>query len=367
MQIPKMKNRRNISSCVGASLVLIAILGACSDSSPGKAKKSAPLSTERPAVPPAKPLVPIFAGAKECLDRCSEVVFGKEDDQLPSKLPRNFKDFLGSDPVYANAFLDLVKQFPQNYWPLAIKGVAERETMDMEGWTGYIIKDGNDFVHIYVQAGYPQREWTPGPNRRPPGSLTVAVNHRTKAMAVVFNGQEDLSEYRFVGDEALLSVVSAYMAAHDAETERAYLVSQTQQAAPTVFPVPEAKKPDVTRRLTYLNGLINNREIFNARSAYAAGDDSRRTPPEKQWWSPDSSFTSCFETGGPAAKLEEFIGFTDKPTTKDFRDGSGNLYKVEVLNYEGGGRERVWFYYRTKAKCETEQVNATKNLADKYR
>ena len=61
------------------------------------------------------------------------------------------------------------------------------------------------------------------------------------------------------------------------------------------------------------------------------------------------------------------MGFTDKPTTKDYRDGGGNLYKVEVINYEGRGQERVWTYYRTQAKCEAEQVNATRNLADRYR
>lgn len=351
--------------CRGFALLAVLLAG-CSDSS-SPAKDEPAQAAPQSSAPAVKPLSPMFAAAMTCLDSCVQVAYGREDEDLPTKLPRKFKDFLIGDEAAAKTFNALVNQFPAAYWPLATKGAAERENMEMEGWTGYIIKSGDDLIHIYVQAGFPQREWTPGPNRRPPGSLTVGVSTKTKAMAIVFNGQEDLSEYRFAGNEALLSVVTAYMGAHEAETERAFLISRTQQSDPTVFPVPAAKKDDVVRRLTYLNGLIENGQIFNARSAYSAGDDARRTPPEKQWWSADSGFTHCFETGGPAAKLDEFVGFTDKPTTKDYRDGSGNLYKVEVINYEGRGQERVWTYYRTQAKCEAEQVNATRSLADKYR
>lgn len=351
--------------CCGIAL-LAAILAGCSDSS-SSAKEEAAQAAPPTSLPVVKPMSAMFAAAKDCLDSCAQVAYGREDENLPTKLPRRFKDFLSSDAAAARAFNSLVTHFPEEYWPLATKGAEERENMEMGGWTGYIIKSGDDLIHIYVQAGFPQREWTPGPNRRPPGSLTVGVSTKTKAMAIAFNGQEDLSEYRFVGDEALLSIVAAYMAAYEAETERAFLISRTQKSEPTIFPIPAAKKDDVVRRLSYLNGLYENGQILNARSAYSAGDDARRTPPEKQWWSPDSSFTHCFETGGPAAKLDEFVGFTDKPTTKDYRDGSGNVYKVEVINYEERGQERVWTYYRTQAKCESEQVNATKNMADRYR
>ncbi|MDH1214139.1 hypothetical protein N5C38_24265, partial [Pseudomonas chengduensis] len=85
------------------------------------------------------------------------------------------------------------------------------------------------------------------------------------------------------------------------------------------------------------------------------------------WWVVDSSFRSCFESSGPAEKLDEYAGFSDKPYTNDYRDNSGNIVKVEVINEIGFGREEVWAYYRIKQDCENEQVNATKNMADKYR
>jgi len=157
------------------------------------------------------------------------------------------------------------------------------------------------------------------------------------------------------------------LVASEAETERVHLINRTNLPGPTVFPVPSAKKGDVVRRLSYLNGLFNNGQIFHARSAYAARDDARRTLPEKQWWVVNRGFSLCFEVSGPAAKLDEFVGFPDKPTTSDYRDGSGNLYKVEVIQSLGLGREEVWTYYRTQEACEAEQVNATKNLADRYR
>lgn len=90
-------------------------------------------------------------------------------------------------------------------------------------------------------------------------------------------------------------------------------------------------------------------------------------PSEKQWWVANSSFSECFKSGGPAAKLDEFVGFTDKPYTQDHRDSSGNLVKVEVINANGNGQETVWTYYKEKSMCEAEQVKSTQALADKYR
>lgn len=105
-------------------------------------------------------------------------------------------------------------------------------------------------------------------------------------------------------------------------------------------------------------------EITGAHSALDAGDKLREGD---KWYSPDSSFTQCFNSGGPAAKLDSFVGFTDKPYTHDVTDSSGNVVKVEVINASGGGGETVWTYYKNKSQCEAEQINSTKSLADKYR
>lgn len=88
---------------------------------------------------------------------------------------------------------------------------------------------------------------------------------------------------------------------------------------------------------------------------------------EKQWWIVDSTFTACIPTRGPAAKLDEFVGLTDKPITRDYRDSNGNLSKVDVVNSNGDGTVSTWTYYKNNSQCESEEVNATKALADKYR
>ena len=87
-----------------------------------------------------------------------------------------------------------------------------------------------------------------------------------------------------------------------------------------------------------------------------------------EWWSADSSFTTCFKSKGPADKLDSYVGFTDRPQAKDFKDARGRLWKVEVSNSENGGRTTsIWTYYKFKDDCEREQIKATKSLADKYR
>jgi len=99
--------------------------------------------------------------------------------------------------------------------------------------------------------------------------------------------------------------------------------------------------------------------IFLTAPCYAGG---------AEWWSADSSFTSCFKVKGPAETLDSFVGYADKPETRDFKDRDGQLWKVEVRNEINGGRQtQVWTYYRSKYVCESEKVNATKSLADKYR
>lgn len=314
-----------------------------------------------------KALQPLFAAGRDCFKSCAGHPAGASQPDTSRVLPREFKDFLATTDYGLDKLVALVSTWPENYKPLVIKAPNERDTMEMEGFTSYVMNFQGDPIQIYVQSGFPKREWTPGPYRRPPGGLTVAVNPRTRAMAAIFNGQEDLSEYRFAGDEKLLSLLVAYTVASEAETEKAHLISRTQQSEGIVFPIPTERIARVEARLAYLSGLYLNGQIRGARSAYAAGNDARKVPPEKQWWAANSSFTECLETGGPAAKLDEFVGFIDKPHTQDYRNSSGKLVKVEVINAIGGGRETVWTYYKEKSQCEAEQVNATKSLADRYR
>lgn len=347
-------------------LTCVSFVTGCSKDEPPKT--AADNASNSAATPPIqKDLSPLFEAARDCFKSCSGHPAGANQPETSRILPRAFKDFLATSDYGLDKLLGLVSTWPENYKPIAVKATNERDTMDMEGFTSYVITFQGEPVQIYVQSGFPSREWTPGPYRRPPGGLMVGVNPNTKAMAAIFNGQEDLSEYRFAGDETVLSLLLAYSVAEEAETEKAYLISRTSQRKDVVFPIPSDRIKRAESRLSYLNGLYANGVISGARSAYDAGDEARKIPPEKQWWVANSSFTECFISGGPAEKLDEFVGYTDKPYTRDFRNRQGKIVKVEVVNSAGFGREHVWTYYKDKTHCESEQVNATKSLADQYR
>ena len=93
-------------------------------------------------------------------------------------------------------------------------------------------------------------------------------------------------------------------------------------------------------------------------------DVIKKAPINSSWWSPNSTFSSCIESMGPAEKLDSLAGLADRPSARDFRDyKNGELIKVEVSN---DSRESiVWTYYKSKEKCQNEKV--TKYIADKYR
>lgn len=311
-----------------------------------------------------KTLHPLFTEAKLCLKECRGNFLSYDSPASSFSIPRDFNDFLNQTDYGQEGFLNLLRKMPPEFMKFGVLAPDESPELKMSGWASYRLEHNGDLIYIYIQVGLPEGV----PPRREIGSLIVGVNPKTKQMAVVFRGAHDLSHYIFVGEPNIISYVIAYISADEAEIERAYKISNTQQSENPIFPIPSNRFPDVERRLVYLNSIFKNGEILGAQSPYAVGETARRVPPEKQWWSPNSSFSRCIESQGPAAKLDSFIGLTDKPETKDFIDSSGNLKKVEVINYEDGGSlKRIWSYYKSKDDCENEEVNATKVLADKYR
>jgi hypothetical protein len=356
--------------------VFAMLLAACGPSEDEKRQKmrgelNPPDSSYAPpsagSVKQEKPLSPLFVAAQKCLATCSGKPKNRHYPDTAIVLPEKFQDFIDKVGFGRDGFLALLSELPSNYLPIAIRGEAERDSLTMDGYITYVMQVDGDPIHLYFNAGYPEKEWANHKEyRRPAGMLDVAVNPQKKTMAAIFKGGHDLSSYRFIGDKTLLEALIAHTAADEAEAEAAHLVSATQEADHVMFPIPEQKLARVMARLKYLNELYDGNQITGARSAYDAGNNARKTPPEKQWWTAGSSFTECHETGGPAAKLDEFVGFTDKPEVKDFRDSSGKLYKVEVTLWDRGNG-RVWTYYKEQSRCEAEQVNATKSLADKYR
>lgn len=346
---------------IAIALGFLSITSGCSKSESTPQREVRAPAKESPSIqPPAKkPLHPLFLAALDCFKTCVGHPKNLDNPDTPILLPRNFPDFLDENDYGRKSLMFMVSKWPE----VSVNQLREGAPITTDGAIGYVMDFEGDAIQIYTQVSFYVRVG----EKPAPGLMGVAVNSRTRAMAVLFNGKEDLSEYRFAGDEKLQAVLLAYKAVREAETEKAYRVSQIKKADEVRFPVPSNRVPDAEARLNYLNGLFVDGAIEKARSAYSSGDESRKISPEKQWWSVNSTFTHCFETGGPAVKLDEFIGFTDKPYSKDFRDTSGKIVKVEVVNSAGSGQETVWTYYKDKARCESEQVNSTKNLADKYR
>jgi hypothetical protein len=90
------------------------------------------------------------------------------------------------------------------------------------------------------------------------------------------------------------------------------------------------------------------------------------SPIPTTWFSPNSSFSECFQSRGPAARLDS-LSAADSARTRDFRDSLGNLRKVEVIVDIGFGQQAVNTYYSDMATCEAEHINRNSNLADQYR
>src|SRR3546814_2909786 len=117
----------------------------------------------------------------------------------------------------------------------------------------YALTDTRGPMYVYFDVGYPAQAG----ERRPSGIMYAVVDPRAKEMALLFNGGDDLSNYRFAGPEELNSYLLSYKIANEVEVERAYLVGrQTLPEAP-IFPIPDERLNDVLRRSYYLSVLYH--------------------------------------------------------------------------------------------------------------
>jgi len=91
-----------------------------------------------------------------------------------------------------------------------------------------------------------------------------------------------------------------------------------------------------------------------------------RLPAEKFWYTPNSSFTACIQSRGPAAKLDDLNDGITRARTSEARAPDGELTQVDVI-LDDTLQQHIWSYYRSRVACEEAEVNATKALADKYR
>ncbi|WP_340313658.1 hypothetical protein [Rhizorhabdus argentea] len=226
-------------------------------------------------------------------------------------------------------------------------------------------QDGHT-IQIFRGAGYSTAVWKEGVEKRrfPKANLWLAYDRTAHEMGGVLIWGERDGNYQFVGDREPVIAALAYIAAAEAEAQRVISTRSEESYVDPQFPLQPGAVERARARLEYLESRFFKGNITAADSPYVRGVAMRK--PKAQWWVANSEFTSCYVSGGPAEKLEEFVGFTDRPVTKDFRGPGGELVKVEVSIDRGDGYDRVWTYFRSEQQCLSEQVNYSQQLADKY-
>lgn len=354
------------------AVAALMMLGGCNTTLPdaNETEASNAVEADRAAVEPDKPLTGIFAEARDCVARCNGL---SPDDNARSLLPHDFKDAY-KDAAIRGMYDDLVARLPPQFAPLARKNDNDPPEMEMDGYLVFkLASDQGLPLYIYREAGFREKIWfnAPETQRRPAGNFYVLFDPVHQKAAGIFLGEENLDKYWFVGDPRLQAILLAFLAADDTETIIARSISDDEDIARPGLPMTGRAAEIAVERLKHLNNLYSGGRIVGALAAIDIAERNRgendRATGIDQWWVVNSEFTSCHTSGGPAEKLEQYVGFTDRPRTKDFRDANGNLQKVEVIIDRGGGVDGVTTYYKAEQQCMAEQVNYTQNLADKYR
>lgn len=297
-----------------------------------------------PEPEPTATMPPLLARAEECFTRCKGIgLVRKGSPEI--KLPERFSDLL-KKPSFQSSFDALIAQWPPEFAGLAHRREGERDSMELGGSArGLLTTPSGRQVLVYDHVGYPAQEWVPSEEyRRPEGILAVAVDVASGAMAGIFNEGNDLDAYRFNGDEELLAPLLSFMIADDFHVARLAEAHFPRDAPELAFPLSGDELAEATARLRYLGDHFKDGMITGTRTVLAIREEEAEAAG-KYWFSPNSDFTACNRNSGPSEKLEEFVGHTDQPTTKDFYDAGGNLTKVEVINSAGYGRETYWTFY----------------------
>lgn len=300
----------------------------------------------------------VFADAHSCLYQCTK-------QPAPDE---TFYTIYGKDQAFREQYQALVAQLPPEFSPINRRLKSDPKDLEVGGDLRAVIKttDGR-VINIYHGTGYADLEWLGSEERRryPKSVFWIAYDVANGRMSGILNFGEKYEKYQFVGDKRPIVTALAYIAATEADVQRDLATGSDVSHADPQFPLQSNDVARAQARLTYLGKLFSEGKISGAESPVDRGIALRKPP--QQWWVVNSEFTACHVSGGPAEKLDEFVGFTDRPTTEDFRDSRGELVKVEVSVDRGDGYDRVWTYFRSEQQCMAEQVNYSQQLADKYR
>lgn len=111
------------------------------------------------------------------------------------------------------------------------------------------------------------------------------------------------------------------------------------------------------------------RELRARAAAFAAARQSTEPAPSDRsdsWYAANGDFSACFETAGPAERIEAIQGNGEQPQVNELRGPTGGL-KVEVGAPAGGGLQMTYVtYYRLQSDCQAS-ISERTALADRYR
>ncbi len=307
-------------------------------------------------------IVRAFRDALACVSECKGAV-AEHGHPPPAKgVPAEFSALL-STPAWKQSFLTMLGEMPPEFIRYGLIQPGEYPGLVMSGSLYYIVNRDGRTAYIYRFVGLPEGV----PARRPKGNLDVIVDLEQREMAGIWNGPDDLSQYRFLGSANLLPSLIAYEAAGEAEIERATKISRAERPASVVLPLP-ADRWDYTRaRLDYLASLVANGQINGARSMFYEGEQLRKKneKPERVWYAIDASRTDCIKSVSPAARINMIRDNGFKEITRDATDSQGNLVKVDI-SYGDGPYVFTTTYYAAKETCMASLADE-RAVPDKYR
>jgi hypothetical protein len=298
----------------------------------------------------------------DCFAKCQVALINSEKPPPGLPVPVKFSDLLKVGSWKAR-FLQMLGDLPPEFMAFGVLKPGEYQGLYMSGSLIGTISSNGQMLYIYTQVGYPKGL----PSREPNGLLDVVIDPKDGKMAGIWNGPQDLSQFRFLGSADKLAPLLAYLIASDAELERADQVSQAAQPAPVILPLPDGRVTYTRARLDYLGSLLVDGEINGAHSPFYAGDQVRKAQDalKPKWYAIELNRQYCIDGLSPAKQIEMIRDNGYEAHRKDTTDSLGKLVKVEI-SYDEGITTITRTAFTSMKACE-EDLKQQKFIPQKYR
>ena len=359
-----------------SSVVLSTVLVGCSP----ETQKKPELATAAVTAPPLpKVLLPLYADASTCLAECISKWYRvpKSSTMTPldfsPKLPDRFADLM-ANPAEHDRFVAMIEQLPPELHSIGKLGPDDEEktvTSDfgsykqerpaLYGNLGNVIADKERMVYVYSGVYYMRFN-------KPPGSLHVAIDPKTKEYAGILRGGHSLEEYYVVGSKSLRSTLLAYTVASDLETadmlaHYARNTSGSYETKPVILPF-NKNRDAANERVELLNDRLGAGSEALGISAPAILQEANAARAANAWYGVSQGRDKCIESPmSPADRIDVIKSSGITPLIRESRSG-GQLSAVEV-SADDGRYETTWKFFKSKAECE--RIMVPPPTPDKYR